>query len=70
MKMVLQFCCGMSNDMGSSLTDHIASVGAESAQSIVKYFDWPSMVYRGEDVQFQFLHNQPGNPVRASLMPR
>ena len=59
--MVLQFACGLSPVAGNEIINHVASLGTDSIQGMVKSFDWPSIVYQGKNAQYQYLFQDGQN---------
>lgn len=59
--MVLQFACGLSTNAGNFILNHVANVGTDSIQGMVKSFDWPSIIYQGKNAQYQYLLQEGQN---------
>ena len=59
--MVLQFACGLSTEAGNYIINNVAKVGSDSIQGMVKTFDWPSIIYRGKNAEYQYLFQDRQN---------
>ena len=65
LKMVLQFACGLSTTAGNEIINHVATVGSDSIQGMVKSFDWPSIIYQGKNAEYQHLFQDGQNVMYA-----